>query len=281
MRILLTGASGQLGKAFLNNFTQRNVSCYSFDHQSFDIHHQLSVEKLLKQLKPQVFINCAAYNLVDEAESCPPKAYLTNAHSVGNLAKSCTRLGIKLVHFSSDYIFDGRSSRPYRETDKGNPLNVYGRSKLLGERLLEKSASNYLIFRTSWVYGEGNQNFIRKLFEWSKRSELLRVADDEVSVPTSTQLLARVTIEALEKGLQGLYHLVPSGHCSRFEWAQEIFKLMKIKKKIHPTKMSSFRLTAERGCFLALDNSQLAQMIFLPSWQEELRSVLESSLFKR
>ena len=270
MKFLLLGAGGQLGNAFQELFLQNSLNFQAFTYADIDISHFLTLESILSREKPDVLVNCAAYNQVDFAEVFPPKAYAVNAYGVRNLAILCERMRIKLVHFSSDYVFDGSLGRKYREQDVPVPLNVYGRSKLLGENFLQEISSNFLLFRTSWIYGIGKQNFIYKLQAWAKSSDSVSVSCDEISVPTSARLIADITMKALEKNLEGLYHLTCSGSASRFDFAKEVFKCLDIKKKLIPISKTAFNLRARRGDFLVLDNSLLKKSFELPHWREEL-----------
>lgn len=183
LRILITGAKGQLATEFIQTFESKGVDHKAFSREELDITNLSLLLKVLEDLKPTHVINCAAYNLVDKAETEPTDAYKVNAVGAYNLAIACAEIGAVLVHYSTDYVFDGKKEAPYVEEDQPNPLNEYGKSKLLGERLIQQT-DRYLIFRTSWVYGRGKQNFLYKLTQWSQSQEYLRIACDEFSVPT-------------------------------------------------------------------------------------------------
>jgi len=183
------------------------------------------VKELFYREKPDIVINCAAYNLVDKAEEDYITAYKTNALGVRNLAYLSNKLNAFFVHYSTDYVFDGtKENGLYTEEDTPNPLNEYGKSKLTGERWIVEETENYLLFRVSWVYGRGKQNFIYKLIQWAKNNDYLKIAYDEISVPTSTRTIVEVTLKALDNGLTGLYHLTNSGYASRYEWAKKYLK---------------------------------------------------------
>jgi len=159
-----------------------------------------------------------------------------------------------MVHYSTDYVFDGTKLRPYTEEDIPHPLNNYGKSKLLGEELIKQTIQdNFLIFRVSWVYGKGKQNFIYKLLQWAREKEVLQVAFNEVSVPTYTGFIVKKTLKALEKALRGLYHLVPRGYASRYEWAKLTLKLLGINKVLIPAQKEIFNLPVRRPDFSAMD----------------------------
>jgi dTDP-4-dehydrorhamnose reductase len=177
-----------------------------------------------------------------------------------------------LVHYSSDYVFDGRKETAlYGEGDATNPLNQYGRSKLAGEQAVRDVLEDRsLVFRLSWVFGGGKQNFIAKLLEWSAAQEYLRIACDEFSVPTWTETVVDVTLNALEQGVGGLYHLTNSGYCSRYEWAKAILRKKGIDKFIRPVSMDSFNLPAKRPKFSAMSNRTITDRlrIPIPAWEE-------------
>ena len=222
--------------------------------------------------------NCAAYNSVDKAEEDYVSAVRVNSVGVRNLAFACNKHKAFLVHYSTDYVFDGeKEDGLYTEDDKPNPLNEYGKSKLMGEEFLKEETDRFLIFRTSWVYGEGKQNFIYKLMQWAENQEFLKVAYDEVSVPTSTRTLVDVTLRAIDQGLTGLYHLVNSGYASRYEWAKKILELKGIKKFIYPVSKDVFNLPAKRPKFSAMSNEKISKLlgIEIGEWGEEMETIIK------
>ncbi len=277
MKIIITGAKGQLAKEFLRKLEEMEKDFVAFSKQELDISNFEKVIEAFKEIKPSIVINCAAYNLVDRAESFPFEAIKVNSLGVANLIFACNNYKAKLVHFSTDYVFDGSKEGLYTEEDKPNPLNEYGKSKLFGEHFIQEQMEEYLIFRLSWVYGEGKQNFLYKLTEWAKSQNYLRIACDEFSVPTSTRTIVEVTLKALEAELTGLYHLVNSGYCSRYEWAKEFFRIKKIKKFIYPAYQADFNLPARRPKFSAMSNAKICKElgIEIKEWKEELEDVIK------
>ncbi len=276
MRYLVLGHNGQLGSEFCKKFERADVSYRGYDIDDIDIRDQGQILAAAASFKPDVILNCAAYNLVDEAENNPQEAFRINAEGVKNIAIAANRIGALLVHYSSDYVFDGTKSEPYTENDTPNPLNKYGESKRQGEILLEQTAERYLLFRLSWVYGNGKQNFIYKLKQWAEKQDKLKVADDEISVPTSVETIADVTLQAVQNELQGLYHLVNGGYASRYQWALEILKNLGIKKEIVPVSKDMFKLPAKRPDFSAMSNEKIKTElnISIPSWQDALKKQL-------
>ena len=275
MRYLITGKNGQLARAFQQELDRRRADFLAPDESAFDITNRAAVCEAVGSYKPDVIINCAAYNLVDKAEQDRDKVFSVNAEGPGILAAAAKKNNAVLVHFGSDYVFDGaKENGLYTEEDPLHPLNVYGESKQAGERLVQQGTEKHLVFRLSWVFGEGKQNFIHKLSEWSQNNAFLKIACDEFSVPTSTHTVVQVTMQALDQGAFGLYHLTNSGYCSRYEWAKHILAELGINKFIRPVSMDSFDLPARRPRFSAMSNDQICRRltIRIPTWQEAVTS---------
>lgn len=281
MKFLIFGKNGQLAIEFQRVLTREGEDFLALSHEECDISDLDKILEVFEGYKPDIILNCAAYNSVDLAETNFPEAYKTNALGVRNLLYTSQRCNAFLVTYSTDYVFDGRKEEGlYTEEDKPNPLNEYGKSKLTGEKwVLESRYDRYLIFRTSWVYGEGRQNFIYKLIQWSKENEYLKVAYDEISVPTSTRTIAEVTLKALKGDLTGLYHLTSSGYASRYEWAKKVFEIRGIKKFIKPVSSDIFNLPAKRPKFSAMSNERISKLlnIEIRSWEEELEFFLKQT----
>jgi dTDP-4-dehydrorhamnose reductase len=277
MKYLIFGKDGQLAKEFQKKLTKENRDFLALSHQECNISDLNKVLEIFKSYKPDIVLNCAAYNLVDKAEEEYWNAYKTNALGVRNLAYLSKLYNSYLITYSTDYVFDGdKENGLYKEEDKPNPLNEYGKSKLTGEKwVLEENMQKYLIFRTSWVYGEGKQNFIYKLMQWAQKSEYLKIAYDEISVPTSTKTIVEVTLKSIEQGLTGLYHLTNSGYASRYEWAKEILRIKGINKFIYPVSKDIFNLPAKRAKFSAMSNEKICKdlNIEIEDWKESLKSL--------
>jgi dTDP-4-dehydrorhamnose reductase len=270
MKFVITGADGQLGLAFGQEFTRKGVPFLGTDLATCDIASREQVERMLDAHRPSVLINCAAYNLVDEAENNRTVAFKVNTDAVKILAHACQARGIKFVHYSTDYVFDGKKGGLYTEEDATGPLNVYGLSKYEGEAALRAIIADHLVLRTSWVYGEGKQNFLYKFSQWAQKSGEIKVSVDEVSVPTYVEDIVWVTLKALEKGMTGLYHLTSSGYASRYEWAKAFVKAAGLSTQVMPVPMSFFSLKALRPSFSAMSNEKISKElgIKIPSWQE-------------
>jgi dTDP-4-dehydrorhamnose reductase len=276
MKYLIIGKNGQLGKEFVKVLSEKNKNFTAIGHEDLEIGNLSQVLDIFERIKPNLVINCSAYNFVDKAEEDYPTAYKTNSVGVRNLAYASKKFNAFLIHYSTDYVFDGKKEGLYTEKDQPNPLNEYGKSKYLGEIYLKEENENSLIFRVSWVFGEGKQNFIYKLQQWAENNEYLKVAYDEISVPTYTGRIVEITLKSIEKGISGLFHLTNSGYASRYEWAKAILKYKKVKKFIYPVSSDIFNLPAKRPKFSAMDNSQIKKelSIEIPSWEEELKIFL-------
>lgn len=278
MKVLITGAKGQLGTAFQREFEKRAISFAGTDVDTCDIANPQSVSALLEQHRPSVLINCAAFNQVEAAEENSQTAYAVNAQAVTILGLACKERGIKLVHYGSDYVFDGHKYDLYVEGDTPRPLNIYGASKLEGESQALAICSDALVLRTSWVFGDGQQNFLYKLGQWAQKNRVLRISADEVSVPTSTVDLVDMTLKALERGLSGLYHAVNSGYASRYELAKFYLKASGMDALVVPVAMAQFPSKVSRPLFSAMSNQKLSSALeaSVPQWQEGVERFITS-----
>lgn len=275
MKYLIAGRNGQLAQAFIKSFILGSIDFSAPDESELDIRESRVVEAVIAAYKPDVVLNCAAYNLVDRAEQDHENAVAVNAIGAKHLAEAAARNKAILVHFGTDYVFDGtKENGLYTEDDRVNPLNEYGKSKLLGEDLVRMTFDDALILRLSWVYGEGKQNFIGKFSEWARNNEYLKIACDEFSVPTCTDTVVNMTLKSLDAGLRGLFHLTNSGFCSRYEWATFMAKCSGLTKFIRPVSMDVFSLPAKRPKFSAMSNQRLARAlrVNIPAWEEAVES---------
>ncbi|WP_297889885.1 dTDP-4-dehydrorhamnose reductase [Sulfurihydrogenibium sp.] len=275
MRILIFGKNGQLGSKFTEYLEKNNINFLSISRNECNITDFSKVRNVVKDFNPDIVINCTAYNLVDKAEEDYLQAFDVNTFAVKNLAFVCNEFNKFLIHYSTDYVFDGTKQHFYTEDDLPNPLNIYAKSKLSGEILIKEILKNYLIFRVSWVYGKGKQNFLYKLQQWASANDTLKIAVDEFSVPTSTRTIVDMTMKAIKQGLTGLYHLTNSGYASRYEWAKEYFKIKGIKKLIYPAYQSDFNLPAKRPKWSVMSNEKISKDlgVDIPLWYEELKDL--------
>lgn len=278
MRALIIGSKGQLGSAFAAHFEKNGWDYTAADLDVLDISDTDAVLNTVISLRPGLIVNCSAYNLVDKAETDSDKAFAVNAYGPRNLALALRQLDSYLIHFSTDYVFDGAKGAPYTEQDKPNPLNVYGLSKLKGEQYAGEAAQS-LVLRLSWVYGKGSQNFMHKLKGWAAAPGPLRVSADEVSVPTSTGDVVAATMEALKRGITGRWHMTNTGHCSRYDWARLALKEYGIDKAVEPARMADFKLPARRPGYSAMSNAAISGElgIAIPSWEEAVKKFIREN----
>ena len=278
-KILILGAQGQLGMGFADVLKKRKLNFIAPKEEESNITNSAQLDETINIDSPDIIINCAAYNAVDEAEEKSDLAYLVNSNAVLNIAKICKKRGIFLVHYSSDYVFSGNKQELYVEEDQPEPINVYGKSKLQGEESIKEVLDDYLIFRLSWVIGKGTQNFLYKLNSWAKDNKVLKISADEVSVPTFTSDIIDTTLLSLEKGLKGLYHLSNSGYASRYELAKYYIQKMELDNLVVPVPISNFKTKAKRPKFSAMSNKKLSNAldITIPTWEQGLiRYVFEA-----
>uniref|UniRef100_A0A7V4CNE7 dTDP-4-dehydrorhamnose reductase n=1 Tax=Fervidobacterium pennivorans TaxID=93466 RepID=A0A7V4CNE7_FERPE len=254
MKILITGAYGQLGRAFQELFNKEKVEYIATGTKDLDITDLKQLrEFVLKNSGITHIINCAAYNQVDKAEEDWKTAYLVNGLGVRNLAILASEIDAEIVHYSTDYVFSGRKGSPYTIYDIPDPINKYGESKYLGERFLISIAKKYYLIRTSWVFGDGPVNFVKKVINWSREKSELKIAEDEISSPTYAPDLAEATWELMKLKAYGWYHITNTP-CSRYEWAEFILNSIGWKGELKKAKQEEFGLPAKRPKYSVLDN---------------------------
>lgn len=277
MKFLVTGADGQLASEFIRSFNCSNHHIVALNKGQMDISNIDAVLKTFLHYRPDVVLNCAAYNLVDKAEEDFNAAFKTNAIGVKNLAIACKKHNALLVHYSTDYVFDGIKEKFYVEDDKPNPINKYGESKLSGERFLIEEIDNFLLFRVSWVFGEGKQNFLHKLSEWTKKNNVLKIVCDQISVPTYTADIVEFTLLSLKEGLRGIYHLTNSGYASRYEVSRYYLEKIGINNLILPVGSGYFQEKAKRPYFSAMSNAKLSEALKLsmPHWKDAINRFIK------
>ncbi len=278
MKILLTGCKGQLGLELIRQFADspKKVELLETDVHNLDITNQEEVFRLVRNEKPDVIINCAAYTNVDMCESDGEAAFRVNAVGPQNLSAAAYGIGSKMVQISTDYVFDGTGSLPKREYDAVNPQSSYGRSKALGETLVRDTNPRHFILRTAWLYGEGN-NFVRTMIKLSKEKDEIKVVNDQIGSPTSTKDLARCILEIIETESYGTYHATCEGSCSWYEFALKIFQLKGINIKVDTITTKELNRPANRPKYSVLDNYML-KLIGLNSfrnWEEALEDYLK------
>jgi dTDP-4-dehydrorhamnose reductase len=279
---LVTGAGGQLGSALVARLAERGLPATGFDRR-LDVTDAAAVRSALEALRPAVVLNAAAYTDVDGCERDPARAKAVNAEAPAGLAAVCGELGARLVHVSTDYVFDGRGSLPLPEEAPVGPLSEYGRSKLGGERAVLQASPAFLVARTSWVFGRG-RNFIRSVCARAAAVRddpakgPLRVVEDQVGSPTWAEDLARGLLALVERGARGLYHLANRGAASRYELARFALDAAGFPDlEIQSVRTVDFPLPAQRPLYTVLDCGRAAQRgVRLPPWTEAVRGYLEA-----
>ena len=275
MKVLVVGANGQLGKEVATQF-QSKYEMLLYDRPSLDIAKYQFVESLLLDSNPAVVINAAAYTNVEKAEDDEDTAFRVNALGAQNLALACHKARAKLVHISTDYVFDGTATIPYDEFDSPNPLSVYGKSKLWGEKLVEQVGGEYYILRTSWLYGDG-PNFVRTMLKLAEQRDHLKVVTDQYGTPTYTKDLVWVIERLIQTEFYGLYNASNQGSCSWKEFACEIFALAGKSVRVEPVTTAEYPTKAERPQYSVMDNKllRLRGLDVMRPWEEALQDYME------
>lgn len=280
MRILLTGCSGQVGSALVAALAPLG-ELHAFDRRGLDLLDPQSIRNVTEKAGADIIVNAAAYTAVDRAERERDAAFEVNARAVGNLARQAKSMDALLVHFSTDYVFDGEKPSPYVETDPASPLNVYGQSKLEGEQAIASSGCRYFIFRTSWVYSPRGRNFVHAMLAAAKARPELRVVADQRGAPTSSDAIAGAVAHVLSRAgvpgvAGGLYHLSAGGATTWFGFASEILQASGLKTPLVAIRSDEFPVAARRPKNSLLDNTKVGADfgVALPDWRQGLAAVL-------
>jgi dTDP-4-dehydrorhamnose reductase len=274
-KILVLGSNGNLGNELLGVLSDLNP--VGWDKEQLDITDEEAVWDKITEFKPDVVFNCVAYNAVDKAEEDRMTAESINGYGVGNVAKACKATGATLVQYGSGMVFDGNKSAGYDEDDATDPVNAYGRSKLLGEMEILENMENFYIFRTSWLFGKtgpgaGNKKSFIEIMVEKAALKKINVVEDEVGKPTYTLDLAQASRAVVEMGKPfGIYHLTNSGIASRLDWAREIFRIKNLPVEIIPIKGEDIERKAKRPHFEVLNNTKFIE---LRPWMEALKEFL-------
>ncbi|MDB5202508.1 MAG: rfbD [Ferruginibacter sp.] len=283
MSILVTGANGQLGREFRD--LREKYSGYHFIYASREdvsIADEAAVEDLFQNNVISFCINCAAYTAVDKAEAEQDIALQVNETSVAVLARVCKKYNARLIHFSTDYVFDGEGDRPYTEKDKTHPVNFYGETKLAGEKAALEGDPQTMIIRTSWVYSMHGKNFVKTMMRLMCEKESIAVVSDQVGSPTNAADLADAVMTIISKGKfsPGIYHYCNEGVISWFEFAQKIKTLIDSKCIVNAIPTEAYPTPAKRPHYSALDTSKIKQQfgIVIPAWEKSLERCISMML---
>jgi dTDP-4-dehydrorhamnose reductase len=274
LRILLTGANGQVGWELKSTLAALG-EVKAFDRSELDLADVPRLVAAVRTLQPEAIVNAAAYTAVDKAESERDTAFAVNATAPRVLAEEAKRAGALFVHYSTDYVFDGAKPAPYVEADVPSPINVYGESKLAGERAIAKSGCRHLVLRTSWVYGPRGKNFFLTMRRLAKERPELRVVDDQLGAPTSSLAIARATLRLLERRAQGLYHMTAAGETTWCGFARAILARAGLATPVIGIRTEDYPTPARRPRNSRLDCARLKAEcgVSLAPWEEQLDEV--------
>ena len=277
MKVLVTGAKGQLGYDVMNELAKRGYEGIGVDVQEMDITDAQAVDRVITESGVDKVIHCAAYTAVDAAEDNVDLCRKVNAQGTENIAKVCKKLDIPMLYLSTDYVFDGEGTRPWEPDDKRDPLNVYGQTKYEGELAIEENLDKYFIVRIAWVFGVNGKNFIKTMLKLAENHDTITVVNDQVGSPTYTYDLSRLLVDMIETDKYGRYHATNEGLCTWYEFAVEIFRQAGISVNVVPVTSEDFQAKAKRPHNSRLNKDKLDEMGFkrLPSWQDALSRYLK------
>lgn len=281
IKILITGANGQLGSELQEILReQSDKECYFLDRKQLPLDQTLIIQDILGMYQPDVIIHTAAYTAVDKAESEPQLADVVNHLASEEIAQYCRLHGAKLIAISTDYVFDGYSSKPLKEDEPVNPLNTYGLTKLQGEQAILKWAPDSIIIRTSWVYSTYGNNFVKTMLKLMQEREEISVIDDQIGSPTYARDLAQAIVDIVDSGQWegGLYHYSNEGEISWYDFACAIKDIKGLDCKINPIPTSQYPTPAKRPQYSLLDKSKIKRIfgVHVPYWKDSLQAMLAS-----
>lgn len=280
MKVLVTGANGQLGQDVVRIFNQLGHEVHGLSRDNLDITDQEQCNSVILELHPDAVIHCAAYTAVDHAETDEDAAYLVNAVGSRNIAVATEKVGAKVCYISTDYVFDGHSTEAYREYDNTDPQTVYGKSKRAGEKLVQTLSSRYYIVRTSWVYGSHGNNFVKTMLKLGAEKPSVQVVNDQFGSPTYTVDLAYFLEELIQTERYGVYHASNTQSCSWFEFAQAIFDYAGLKAELLPCTTEQFPRPAPRPKNSIMEHLSIRTNGFrdLRPWREALQNFINNEI---
>ena len=305
MKVLVTGAGGMLGTDVVAALLERGHDAWGLlrrrkggklrtrggtkeggDMVGLEITDPLAIKSVFSRFSPEVVINCAAYTAVDKAEKEKDRAFRVNSVGAGNLARACRGAGARFFHISTDFVFDGESKTPYTEDDQAAPLGVYGASKLAGEEQVKNNCDDYVIVRTSWVFGRGGGNFVKTILKKAAEVEVLRVVSDQVGSPTFTKDLAEAIVNLIGARAKGIFNFSNQGTTCWYEFALAIVEGARVRgaelkvRTVTPVKTSQFPTPAPRPAYSVLDTSKYVEVTGAapPAWKDALGRFLDAEL---
>jgi dTDP-4-dehydrorhamnose reductase len=278
MKILLLGHKGMLGSDLLFQLGKKH-EIIGLDKDEIDIASAAECRRAINENKPDIVVNTAAYTDVDGCEKAKDECFTVNAEAVKNIAESCREKNIRIIHFSTDYVFDGNGNEPYKEDSLCNPINVYGASKLAGERYLQEFSNNYILIRTAWLYGKNGKNFVRTILEAARTKNKLEVVDDQTGSPTYTRDMAVAVDLLIERNITGIFHITNRGSCSWFQFAEKILQDEGITGvQVLPIKSGQLKRPAKRPAYSVLSMQKFiaATGKAMQPWQLALQDYLQN-----
>ena len=277
MKVLVTGVRGQLGYDVVRELKKRQIEAVGVDVEEMDITDPAQTETVIREAAPDAVIHCAAYTAVDAAEDNEELCREVNARGTENVARICGEMNIKMMYLSTDYVFDGKGTRPWEPDDPRDPLNVYGQTKYEGELAVEKYVKKFFTVRIAWVFGVNGKNFIKTMLNLGKTHDKLTVVNDQTGSPTYTYDLARLLADMLQTDKYGRYHATNEGICTWYEFACEIFRQAGIDVEVAPVASDEYPSKAKRPENSRMSKKKLKENGFelLPSWQYALKRYLK------
>lgn len=274
MKVLVTGANGQLGYDVIKLLDSECIEFLGTDRESVDITNEEQVTRVICDYNPDVVIHCAAYTAVDKAEDEKELCYAINVLGTRYIAEVCRDINAKMVYISTDYVFDGEGDNPFEVTDKPNPINYYGKTKYEGELEVQKFLDKYFVVRISWVFGSNGNNFVKTMLRLGQERDEISVVADQIGSPTYTRDIAKLLVEMVKTDKYGVYHATNEGYCSWYEFACEIFKQAGMEIKVNPIKTEDYPTIAKRPMNSRLSKKSLLLNMFstLPTYEKALRN---------
>jgi dTDP-4-dehydrorhamnose reductase len=279
MKVLVTGAKGQLGYDVVRRLEENNIECLGTDRNDIDVINKTKVKEFISDYKPDVVVHCAAYTAVDKAEDEREICHNINVLGTKYIVEACRDIDATLVYISTDYVFDGEGDQPFEVIDKPNPINYYGQTKYDGEIEVQNLLEKYFIVRISWVFGSYGNNFVKTMLRLGKERDEISVVADQIGSPTYTYDLAKLIVDMIQTDKYGIYHATNEGYCSWHEFACEIFKQAGIDVKVKPIMTEEYPTKAKRP-----KNSRLSKKYLLlqeynkmDDWRSALRRYLRES----
>lgn len=276
MKVLVTGANGQLGYDVIKRLDSEIIEYLGTDRESLDITNEEQVKRVISDYNPDVVIHCAAYTAVDKAEDEKDLCYSVNVLGTKYVAEACKETNAKMVYISTDYVFDGEGDQLFEVTDKPNPINYYGQTKYEGEVEVQKILEKHFIVRISWVFGSNGNNFVKTMLRLGKERDEISVVADQIGSPTYTYDLAKLLVEMIQTNKFGIYHVTNEGYCSWYEFACEIFKQAGMNVKVNPINTEDYPTRAKRpkNSRLCKDKTWSEFTYKLKDWNVALRGFL-------